>query len=118
MNNENKKISYKNMAKLDFRYITDKSQISNIEEISNIGLILYPNNADVQLLGALMSIPKFNIGYEYYLDIQDEFIMRNGEGVFDLSELNHIDKKIIVMLNGDFDIIDKGSELKSEYHLI
>ena len=53
----------KNIPTLDLRTITSADALRDVEEISNIGIIILPENGDPEVLNAFHSIPKKNIGH-------------------------------------------------------
>ncbi len=53
----------KNIPTLDLRTITSADALRDVEEISNIGIIILPENGDPEVLNVFHSIPKNNIGH-------------------------------------------------------
>lgn len=53
----------KNMPIADLRTVTSADTMRNIEEISNVGIIILPENGDPEVLNVFHTIPKSNIGH-------------------------------------------------------
>lgn len=57
----------KNMPTLDLRTIPSADALKDVEEISNIGVVILPENGDPELLNVYHAIPKKNIGHTFTL---------------------------------------------------
>lgn len=53
----------KNLPTVDLRTVTSVEAIKDIEEMKNIGVIILPENGDPDVMNAIHSIPKSNIGH-------------------------------------------------------
>ncbi len=53
----------KNIPTLDLRTLTSADTLKDVEEISNVGIIILPENGDPEVLNAFHAIPKSNIGH-------------------------------------------------------
>lgn len=53
----------KNIPTLDLRTITSADALKDVEEISNVGIIILPENGDPEVLNTFYAIPKNNVGH-------------------------------------------------------
>lgn len=109
--------SYKNMGQCDLRNIQSVEAAKSINEIKNIGVLIIPIDAPDDVMSAIESIPKMNIGSVLRLNKNDKLMMCNGSCVFNKNsfigdndvyiingfavvESADINKKVKIMLNG------------------
>ena len=94
------KITYKNIAMLDLRHITDPEAVAQIGEIKNVAILLLPtpNTPELQLAWTRVSMK--NIAKTLYLKEGDTLIMRNGKIDFDLSGKGN-ENDTVYLLNGE-----------------
>ena len=53
----------KNIPTLDLRTLTSADTLKDVEEISNVGIIILPENGDPEVLNAFHAIPKSTTEY-------------------------------------------------------
>ena len=62
----------------DLRYLTDPAAARQIEEITDVGVLILPKDADPAVAAALAAIPKSDIGTTLYIGVDEDGQVING----------------------------------------
>jgi len=90
---------YRNMPACDLRHLNDVNAVRQIEEISNIALLILPKDAPEEVMSAITAIPKSNIASTIYLDKDDNVQVINGMHEATDSDFAS-DGKTVMIVNG------------------
>jgi len=85
---------YRNMPACDLRHLNDVNAVRQIEEISNIALLILPKDAPEEVMSAITAIPKSNIASTIYLDKDDNVQVINGMHEATDSDLQAMGKRL------------------------
>lgn len=93
---------YCDMACLDLRKMADIQLIKGIEQISDVGLVIFPSDADDETMAAISAIPINDVGQVLYLKKNELVQICNGFHVFEGNSYGACaeDETRVVIING------------------
>ena len=106
---------YQNMPMCDLRHLTAPKAVREIEEISNVALLIYPKANDPELQAAFAAIPTSNIVSLIFVDTDQSVQIANGAK--ELTENDFPEKReSIYIINGIGYITDLSREIRGEIY--
>ncbi len=104
----------KNMAIADLRTINTVEAAHSIEEMTNIGTIILPENGDPEVMAIIAAIPKKNVGNTITLPMDAKVVQMTGEIQFTAAILQ---KEGLILATGDCIVPEPVAECNAELHV-
>ena len=93
---------YHDLASLDLRRMANAQSMREIEQISDIGVVIFPSDADDETMAAISAIPVSDVGQVLYLKQNEQVQICNGFQVFEADTYSTCaeDETRVVIING------------------